>query len=179
MPLYILCAYFRRPKKQQPQTQNSPESNYGSTITVWQAEEKPFIMPNNTHSGRSRNWQENSLTVAVGLGQWEERRGIITQLTHVRRASPVLGAFGLSGSILPITDSEMTAVLELDICSLNLSGVKTSLVRLAFCFCAVLQWICFYNISWWQPARDERFLQSTQKVLIMSQRHFFLKAPQK
>lgn len=92
MRLYILCAYFRHPKKQQPQTQNNPESNYGSTIAVWQAEEKPFIMPNNTHSGRSCNWQENSLTVAVGLGQWEERRGIITQLTHVRRASPVLGA---------------------------------------------------------------------------------------
>lgn len=92
MPLYILCAYFRHPKKQQPQTQNNPESNYGSTIAVWQAEEKPFIMPNNAHSGRSRNWQENSLTVAVGLGQWEERRGIITQLTHVWRASPVLGA---------------------------------------------------------------------------------------
>lgn len=81
-------------------------------------------MPNNTHSGRSCNWQENSLTVAVGLGQWEERNNHAAD----PRATSItcFGRFGLSGSILPITDSEMTAVLELDICSLNLSGVKTA-----------------------------------------------------
>lgn len=30
-------------------------------------------MPDNTHSDWSCNWQENSLTVAVGPGQREER----------------------------------------------------------------------------------------------------------
>lgn len=30
-------------------------------------------MPDNTQSDRSCNWQENSLTVAVGPGQREER----------------------------------------------------------------------------------------------------------
>lgn len=91
-------------------------------------------MPNNTHSSWSSNWQENSLTVAVGLGQWEENHEADPPCDYHH----LFGCSGLSSSILLITDSEMTAMLELDIFSLKPVSTQNNLLQEAFCVSAIL-----------------------------------------
>lgn len=62
---------FRKNKNREGEKQprDNLESNYSSAITGCQAGRVLFIMADNTHSDWSCNWQENSLTVAVGPGQ--------------------------------------------------------------------------------------------------------------
>lgn len=101
MLLYILCAYFRHPKKK-----NNPElRTIQSPITARQS-----------LSGKQRRSLLLCPTILTQAGavigrkivwQWQlvwvsGKRGIITQLTHVRRASPVLGALARAEAFSPL-----------------------------------------------------------------------------